>query len=252
MTHDEIAELLGAYALDAVDADERELIEDHLRECPRCRDEVAQHREVAAHLAYAGADAPDGLWGRVAASLEHGAPQGDLARLYPFQKKRKKALSRFNGAVVAVAAVLILIVGALGVEVRSESSRVQHITAALRKTGLDQGVQAALMDPQSAKFTLASSNGQIRLDAVIEPDGTGFLLPGSTGGLPTLPASRTYQLWGITGSAKISLGVLGNQPGVVAFRAAGSGMVAMAITAERAGGVVQSSNPAVVEGLLPA
>ena len=50
MTHDEVSELLGAFALDAVDGEEYEQIEAHLSECPRCRAEVDAHREVAAAL----------------------------------------------------------------------------------------------------------------------------------------------------------------------------------------------------------
>ncbi len=37
MKHEEVSELLGAFALDAVDGDEYEQIEAHLAECPRCR-----------------------------------------------------------------------------------------------------------------------------------------------------------------------------------------------------------------------
>ena len=59
--YDEYSELLGAYALDAVDPDERDRIELHLTECPRCRAEVADHREVAAFLAQPGGSAPDGV-----------------------------------------------------------------------------------------------------------------------------------------------------------------------------------------------
>ncbi|MEA3055576.1 MAG: hypothetical protein QOD30_1008, partial [Actinomycetota bacterium] len=51
-SHDEIQELLGAYALDAVDPDERSDVEDHLRDCARCRAEVAEHRDTAAFLAH--------------------------------------------------------------------------------------------------------------------------------------------------------------------------------------------------------
>src|SRR4051812_36552435 len=70
---DEFTELLGAYALDAVDDDEREAIEAHLLSCPRCRAEVAEHREVAAFLSK-GAPAPDGVWDRIAAELSPPAP----------------------------------------------------------------------------------------------------------------------------------------------------------------------------------
>ena len=78
MTHDEISGLLGAYALDAVEGDERAAVEEHLLSCARCRAEVAEHREVAALLAHGGADAPDGLWDRIAGNLDD--PRADLLR----------------------------------------------------------------------------------------------------------------------------------------------------------------------------
>ncbi len=54
--HESIAELLGAYALDALEPAEMELVEAHLQECPRCAAEVAQHHEVAGLLANSGGD----------------------------------------------------------------------------------------------------------------------------------------------------------------------------------------------------
>src|SRR5690606_4393398 len=76
--HDEIAELLGAYALDAVEPEEAAAVEAHLAVCPRCAAEVADHREVAAMLAHSGAPAPEGLWSRISASLEEAPPEMEL------------------------------------------------------------------------------------------------------------------------------------------------------------------------------
>lgn len=42
--------LVAAYALDAVDADERRLVEEHLRGCAACREELAVFVEAAVHL----------------------------------------------------------------------------------------------------------------------------------------------------------------------------------------------------------
>ena len=53
--HEEVAGLLGAYALDALDSDEAALVEAHLRDCPRCSAELARHHEVAGLLANSGA-----------------------------------------------------------------------------------------------------------------------------------------------------------------------------------------------------
>ena len=60
--HDEIQELLGAYALHAVDTDEAAEIYDHLRSCPRCRAEVVVHRETAALLVDTHLEPPADLW----------------------------------------------------------------------------------------------------------------------------------------------------------------------------------------------
>jgi anti-sigma-K factor RskA len=45
-------ELAAAYALDALDADERRAYETHLAACERCREDVASFRETASALAY--------------------------------------------------------------------------------------------------------------------------------------------------------------------------------------------------------
>src|ERR1700677_122801 len=68
-SHEAIEELLGAYALDAVDPDEARQVELHLQTCPRCREEVRSHREVVGLLANAGQEAPAGLWDRVVAGI---------------------------------------------------------------------------------------------------------------------------------------------------------------------------------------
>lgn len=76
--HAELQELLGAYALDAVEPEEAAVIELHLPTCPRCRIELTEHREAAALLGYAGGAAPKGLWDRIIAELEEPPPPFDL------------------------------------------------------------------------------------------------------------------------------------------------------------------------------
>jgi anti-sigma factor RsiW len=45
-------ELSAAYALDALDGDDREAYETHLAGCERCREDVASFRATASALAY--------------------------------------------------------------------------------------------------------------------------------------------------------------------------------------------------------
>ena len=73
-THEEIQELLGVYALDAVDPETAAMVERHLGECVRCSIEVAQHHEVAGLLANSGGASPAGLWSGIASRLDGSAP----------------------------------------------------------------------------------------------------------------------------------------------------------------------------------
>jgi anti-sigma-K factor RskA len=52
MTQPELHDLAAAYALDALDPEDRWTYERHLDGCERCREEVAALRETAADLAY--------------------------------------------------------------------------------------------------------------------------------------------------------------------------------------------------------
>jgi len=248
--HDEVQELLGAYALDAVDGDERERVEDHLRECARCRAEVAQHREVAAQLASTGADAPEGLWRRIAAELElePGAASGDLAAILPLAP-RPASRGPLVGIAAAAAAVVVA-VGVLGWQVHHDADQIRRLRGSVAASGVGPAASAALADPAARVTVLSSTDGRVRLTAVVEPDGSGYLL--HAGALPALPAGETYQLWAVSGAARISLGVLGGRPETVAFHAGGSGVGALAITAEHGGGAVQPTGTPLVTGTLPA
>jgi len=244
LSHDETAELLGAYALDAVDADEREAIERHLRECPRCRAEVADHRTVASFLGSAGGRAPDGLWDRIAGSLEETPPELRLAPVVPLKERRSVSL-RVGAAAAAVAAGVIAVLGAQVIHLNDE---VDHMAAPERAdTALLTAATHALADPRAQRVSLRSSDGRLSADAALLPDGTGFLV---ADGLPALSADRTYQLWALAGGQKISAGVLGARPRVVAFRYAAADLSGFAVTAERSGGVVATENTPVVLGTL--
>ncbi len=246
--HEEFQELLGAYALDAVDDDERLLLEDHLRTCPACRDEVEVHREVAAHLAEAGAP-PGQLWGRIAASLHADEGGEGLGAIYPLSARPRRPWVP-AALVGAAAAVVAAALGVLGWQVHRQSGRIDRIGAGvpgLTGSGpaVAQAAAAALADPRAHLVVLASPDGRLQVTGVLEPDGSGYLVRGTD--LPALSAGRAYQLWGVVGAQKISLGVLGPTPSVVAFHA-GAPVTALAITAEPGGGAVQPTSAPIVVG----
>ena len=248
LTHHELEELLGAYALDAVDPDEANALEVHLRECPRCRDEVVTHREVAASLAHVGSVAPEGVWERIAGSLEEVPPQLDMARVVAMTPRRP-AVSPHRWAIAAasVAAAATSIIGVLGVKLVDQDRRLRTLTAAMDARSLESTAMEALVDARARRVQLKALDDELLGEAVMLADGTGYLLKPN---LPALPAGRTYQLWAVVGDARISLGVLGRRPAVTAFKAVAD-VRALAITDEVAGGVTTTDKPPVVLGWVP-
>lgn len=234
MTHEEIQELLGAYALDAVEPDEAAEIELHLRDCPRCRAEVAEHRETAAFLAHAGADAPADVWDRIAGTIDVPAPVIPMAPRLGERARRGGTWSRVS-VLAGVAAALVIAV--LGLQVRSQDQRIDELAAELAAS--DGGFAAAVSHRDAEMLEL---EGDTAIPVVVT-EGKAWL---QAAGLPELEEGRTYQLWGAVGDELVSIAVLGRDPGVVSFDVEGYAL--LAITEEDAPGVVKSANPPVVAG----
>ena len=260
LQHDEIRQLLGAFALDAVEPDETAAIEAHLATCPRCRDEVREHREVAALLAYAGSSAPEGMWDRLAAKLDAAPPASAAPALGLMLGSeaggravgRRRRGSRVAAAVAAAAVVAGLGAGGLQVQsaLRSQDDQIEKVAQALSEEGararlVREAAAAALADGAREVHLLTPDRAPLA-DAVVLADGTGYLIDK---GAPSLPDGRTYQLWAVTGGQKLSLGVPGRDLDVLTFRVPDA-TDALALTVEQAPGVVISQNQAVGYGLV--
>jgi hypothetical protein len=240
LTHAEIQELLGVYALDAVEGEERDAVELHLRECPRCRAEVAEHREVAALIAHGGTPAPAGVWDRIVTALDDSAPRmrievdGPGGTVLPLERPTapppaaasSPRFARARVAVLGAAAVLIVVLGALVIRL---NDRVDDLEG--RRSTL-QLASSALEDPTSRRGTLELHDGMVRVPAAITDDGTGFLLAEDT---PRLTKDLVYQLWGIHDSQMISLGTFDGRSEVVTFHV-DPGISGLAVTQEKAPG----------------
>ena len=68
--HYDLKLLLGAFVLDAVNADERHRIERHIRGCLPCRREVVEHRKVAAAIVLPSITPPPEVWERIEAAIQ--------------------------------------------------------------------------------------------------------------------------------------------------------------------------------------
>jgi hypothetical protein len=263
MSIPEIEELLGAYALDALEPDERAIVDQHLASCPRCRAELADHLEVAALLGNTGAPAPEGVWSRIAASLEEPPPALRLA-VAPVEPAAAGASTvptvvtpaatvvdlsartrrRTRVLIGAVAGAVLVIVG-LGAQIVHQERRIDDMAAAISAQGLQSDMVRAMSDPNSHKMTLASPTGEpMSAAAVMTESGRGYFMATA---MPALADDQTYQLWGVMADGQVvSLGVLGHDPHMAAFQASG-GLRGLAVTEEVKGGVPASHNPAVLQ-----
>ena len=244
----ELDELLGAYALDAVDDDEREQVEEYLERTPEARSLVAEFRETAALLAHSGTDAPPGLWERIEQSLEEEPPKLPTPAVGAAGFGSRSARLRRRVAVAVGVAAAVVVVGALAVKVVQQGDRIDALGREARTGSVLAAAERASRDPRAARVALSSTDGTLEARVVYLPDGEGFLLQNN---LRTLPPDRTYQLWALMGGSSpgrpISAGVLGPDPGVTAFRVQGP-VVAFAISDEQSPGAVSPGNPALIQG----
>ena len=102
---DTLHDLSAAYALDALDADEREAYEEHLAGCASCREDVAAFSATAAELAFAvePGTPPPALRGRILDAAR--AERPNVVPLRP----------RWAAPVAAVAAVAACVAVGLGI-----------------------------------------------------------------------------------------------------------------------------------------
>jgi hypothetical protein len=242
MTHEELQELLGAYAIDAVEPEEALAVEAHLVDCPRCRAEVAELREVAALLSHSGADAPEGVWDRIASSLTEAPPP---LRLEVQRERRASRGKLLQTVAMSVAAAVLVVLGVSVVRLRSQVDDLQTASAAV--DGQSEVALAATkaMAAPGTRIARLSGDREDTAVAVVRSDGQGYFLGD---GLPKLQG-RIYELWGASAAGQVTaLGTFAG-PGVYAFTADPSiGMVM--VTEEDAPVPTPTSRPLVTGTLV--
>lgn len=238
-----IGELLGAYALDALDTDEHALVSAHLAGCPRCAAEVAQHRETIGLVAASGGNAPEGVWERISQAIDDGTRNASRqAPPLPSLRRTSRRTDRWRKPMAALAAAaaaaVIALVGVQTVRVDHLDHQVRQLNAAARQAGGFQGAAAALVDPSARHLQLTSTRAGSRTvgELVLLPSGAAYLVGAN---LPSLAETSTYQLWSIVAGRAVSVGVLGAHPATVAFTVdPAAPSREFLVTVEPAGGVV--------------
>jgi anti-sigma-K factor RskA len=217
MDAETLHELTAAYALDALDADERQAFEEHLAGCESCREQVAALSGVAAELAFAVEPAapPPQLRGRI---LD--AARAERPNVVPLRSRRLAAVA----AIAAVAAVAAIALAIWNVSLHDQLSKTHG--EALQRVAVT-GMPASLV---------VSSGGSAALVVYR---------------LPAAPAGKTYEAWVVQGKTALPAGLFRGGRGstfVPITRKVPKGAV-VAVTVEPAGGSPQpTSKPFAASG----
>jgi anti-sigma-K factor RskA len=254
MTHEEASELLAALALDAVDVAEREQIEAHVAQCPRCQIELDSLREVASAMGNTVSALPEGLWSSISTRIyedQNTEPPPELilggltesSRL--IQSRRAMSARRTRTLVGSCSALAAAAIVVLAFSLASANGHVSRLNSALSRSA-NNVVQAALSTPGHKLVNLKSS-AQVELaQFVLLPDGRGYLVKSN---MPALSSNETYQLWGIINGTPISIGLMGDSPNEVGFTVSGGPTPSsLDVTVEPAGGTQMPTSPVVASG----
>ena len=266
MTHDELRDLSGGYALGALDETDRRAFEAHLPTCPECTEEVRAFATVTSGLALAvpQVDPPIALRDRVlraAIASDRPAEGSDAPRSW-------------RGALVFLSAAAALVALALGLYAASLNQRIRVLEEELRlATARNVDVQRQLvqyrvaLDRETQVRAILAAPDLRRIDlagqkAAPGASGRAFWSPAqglvvAFDNLPLTNPDRVYQLWVIPpdkGAAPISAALLERQPDGRAIALGAPGTAArvgvVAVTLEPAGGVPAPTGDMIVVGSL--
>lgn len=179
----EIHALSGAYAVDALDAEEKARFEAHLASCETCQAEVAGLRETGALLAgTAETDPPPELRDRVLAEIATVRPLPPEAPAVTGRREHRRMARRLPGLLAAAAMLVVAGVGTVVWHEATTSDRSQATTA------IDRVLRAS--DAKRVNVDLPGRASASVVRSVSE--GRAVLI---TRDLPAAPRDRVYELW---------------------------------------------------------
>jgi anti-sigma-K factor RskA len=224
-SHDEWRALAAAYAIDALDADERDAFEDHRATCAECRALVQSYAPVVAGLGLAvDPDQPPAslrarTLARAAAQSQPARAIGQPAKATPMPTPAARRSPSWWMVSVSLAAAVALAVYSFSLRqqldvlravVAQASTEVQAVRAELASVRRDSSHLATVVNVLTAadvrRVDLAGKDraaGATARAFVSQSHGLMF----SAEHLPALAAGHVYQLWVVT-DKPVSVGLL--------------------------------------------
>jgi anti-sigma-K factor RskA len=260
MTHDELRELTGAYALGVVTGEERRAIEAHLAVCPECAAEVRDFATVAEGLALAvdQHEPPAAVRSRVLSAI--GEP-GDARSTFAVSAGRPAAVGHGLRYLAAAASLAAILAGLFAFDahrrarVAEDDLQVERVRLEAIERELETQRAEAQSAARAAEILAAPDVARIDLSGQKPAPGAAgraYFSP-SRGvvfvatNLPEVPAGRDYQLWVVTKRGPVSAGIFrtdaaGGTVRLIGFPGDANDAVAFAVTLEPAGGLPAPSN----------
>jgi anti-sigma-K factor RskA len=234
--------LTGAYAVDALTADELAEFERHLDRCPSCAEEVSGLRETAARLAMATAvEPPPGMRAQVleAAGRVRQLPPAGTRVLVTGKPRRLKRLRRLPRpiAVTAMAAVIVVL-AVLQVDTRHQLEQAQAGNRAV----------ASVLAAGDAQIELGSASVGGTVTAVVSRQDRAAVI--TAAGLPAQADAQVYQLWVVSAAGFRSAGLLPGSDGGATSPVLADDVKPgdqLAITVEPAGGATHPTTKPIVD-----
>ena len=230
---DDLRDVLGAYAIGAVDDVERAEIEQWLATDDEAR-ATAEGLAAAARSLHTSDGPAPAVWTAIETAIASGehrpAAVVPISAIRPARVASRR-VSRVVSVAAAVAAAAVIAV------VASTSS--EPTLPSAPASAVEQAAKAALATEGAERISLVPTDGIDPVNAVVLPDGRGFVLDATL--------SRVYRLLAITESGPVLVAILEPDVGTTAFRLpAGT----LGLVVARGEEIVASA--AVPPGLLPA
>lgn len=232
-----VSDLLPAFALGSLDADEADQVEEHLASCLICRAESQAFQDVAAGLSFAApAAAPSP---KLREQLMQRVQVGRTHRPVPAEAPQRPWLERFLPLWGLASLALIIALAAFTLSLWQRLNQLEFITAPGGMRAIP--LQATDQAPGATGFVLVGADG--RNGAVV------------VDGLPPLGEDQQYQVWLIRNGERTSGAVFSTDEesyGGMRIKVAGSLLEYsdVGITIEPAGGSPQPTGARVLGGPL--
>ncbi|HEY2042838.1 MAG TPA: anti-sigma factor [Jatrophihabitans sp.] len=240
MTSPDLHSLVGAYAVDALNSDERIAFEDHLNVCADCANEVGSLQAAATELSHIAAIAPPPeLRASVLASISQVRPLPPVVDNVIALRRARAGRSVWQGLAAACALIAIL-VGAWGYQQHRDAGR----TSASPYSQFNAVLSAP--DARTISHSLGTGNATVvysRSTGKVAMVAHGISAPG---------ANKVYQLWMLASGKPAASGGTFTPDANGEVRIAAQGDVkdtaSMGVSIEPAGG---SPQPTHIVGIMP-